>query len=450
MTATQRRTRMVVLENFGSCNMRCAYCFPEHMWSREGHTGRMSSETLRQTLERAFDTPSPEPVELHLAGGEPLLAGRDWLEEAFAVAREIARRHGKGVSFSMQSNATMVTPELARFLADNQVTIGVSLDGDEDINEATRGHTADTLRGLRLLTEAFGRPPGVIVTVTRANALRMDEVIAHLDGLGIAMFRANQMGATASWNVASAPRAEEWAATRAAVVQGVVDRRGRIMEFNADREIGKFVGALLGGVDPFSGSHGCCAARCPAGSELIYFDRRGDAYPCPRSTVTPAARTAHASDDDFERRWQEMLAGLDDAMAVPDECASCPAQVVCDYGCHAFNIAEGNFFEVNCDASKTVYGWASEHLEMVARFYLLAQWRTQQRVSGGYLASRAGVDLPARQVTALTTSLERALDRHRAAPGLDPGGLDRRYGWRADLVPTLPITRRRVAAVGTP
>ena len=122
MTATQRRTRMVVLENFGSCNMRCAYCFPEHMWSREGHTGRMSSETLRQTLERAFDTPSPEPVELHLAGGEPLLAGRDWLEEAFAVAREIARRHGKGVSFSMQSNATMVTPELAGFLADNQVT----------------------------------------------------------------------------------------------------------------------------------------------------------------------------------------------------------------------------------------------------------------------------------------------------------------------------------------
>lgn len=132
MTATQRRTRMVVLENFGSCNMRCAYCFPEHMWSREGHTGRMSSETLRQTLERAFDSPSPEPVELHLAGGEPLLAGRDWLEEAFAVAHEIAQRHGKGVSFSMQSNATMVTPELARFLADNQVTIGVSLDGDED------------------------------------------------------------------------------------------------------------------------------------------------------------------------------------------------------------------------------------------------------------------------------------------------------------------------------
>ncbi len=451
MTATvQRRTRMVVLENFGTCNLRCAYCFPEHMWSRDGHGGRMSQETLRQTLERAFDSPSPEPVDVHLAGGEPLLAGRDWLEAAFAIARETARQHGKGVSFSMQTNATLVTPELARFLADNGVTVGISLDGDETINESTRGHTEETLRGLRLLTEALGRPPGVIVTVTRANALRMDAVIAQLDELGIALFRANQMGATASWNVASAPRAEEWAAARATVVQEVADRQGRIMEFNTDREITKFVGALLGGVDPFSGSHGCCAVRCPAGTELIYFDRRGDAYPCPRSTVTPAARTAHAADDDFERRWEEMLAGLDARMAVPDACQSCPAQVICDYGCHAFNIAEGNFFEVNCDASKTFYGWAAGHLEVVSRFYLLSQWRARQRATGGYPASRAGITPPVRQISALAASLERALDRHRTAPGLDPDALNRRYGWREELVPTLQITRRRVAAVVTP
>jgi uncharacterized protein len=452
MTATtvrsRRRTQMVVIENFGSCNMRCAYCFPEHMWSRDGHGGVMHVDTLRDSLERAFETPSTEPVDVHLAGGEPLLAGRSWLETAFGLARDAARRHGKDVTFSMQTNATMVTPDLAWFLADNRVRVGVSLDGDESINEAVRGHTAQTREGFRLLTEAYGEPPGVIVTVTRTNALRMAEVIAHLESMDVAMFRANQMGATASWNVGAAPRAEEWAQARQTIVEETAARGGRILEFNTGQSVLKLVGALLGGLDAFGAPRGCCAMRCPAGTELMYFDRRGDAYPCPRSTVTSQARVAHVADPDFDERWDAALGGLDAAMQVPDGCAGCPAQLVCDFGCHAFNVAEGNFFEVNCDASKTFFGWARDHLETVARVFLLGRVREQQRASGDREAVRRGTTLSVAQVSALASQLERGLTAHLAAPGVEPGRLGQRYGWRDDLVPLLQITRRRVAAQG--
>ncbi|HYO32584.1 MAG TPA: radical SAM protein [Nocardioidaceae bacterium] len=437
---------MVVIENFGSCNMRCAYCFPEHMWSRDGHGGVMHEDTLRASLDRAFGAPSSEPVDVHFAGGEPLLAGHRWLEAAFVIARDTARRHGKDVTFSMQTNATMVTRDLARLLADHQVRVGVSLDGDESINEVTRGHTAQSREGLRLLTEAYGETPGVIVTVTRANALRMREVIAHLEELDVAMFRANQMGATASWNVASAPRAEEWAAARQTIVEETAARNGRIMEFNTGQSISKLVGALLGDVDPFAVPRGCCAMRCPAGTELMYFDRRGDAYPCPRSTVTPEARAAHAAAADFDTRWEEALQGLDAHMKVPEGCARCPAQLVCDYGCHAFNVAEGNYFEVNCDASKTFLTWASEHLEAVARVFLLGRWRDQQRAAGDREAVRGGVALPDQHVNILTGRLHGALAKHLATPGVDIESLGHRYGWHDNLVPLLQISRRRVAA----
>ena len=447
MTAlANRRTQMVVIENFGTCNMRCAYCFPEHMWSRDGHGGRMSEETLRETLERAFDGPSPLPVDVHFAGGEPLLAGRAWFETAIALAHDAARRHGKDVTFSMQTNATMVTPDLARFLADHHVRVGVSLDGDSSINEVTRGHTDETLAGLRLLAEAFGQPPGIIVTVTRSNALRMHDVVSHLESLDVAMFRANQMGATASWNVDAAPRAEEWAATRQTLVEEMAARDGRIMEFNVTKSVTKLIASLLGGADAFDAPRGCCAMRCPAGTELMYFDRRGDAYPCPRSTVTPEARVAHVSDADFDERWDAVGAQLDTLMSVPDGCARCPARLVCDYGCHAFNVAEGNFFEVNCDASKSFFSWVTEHLDAVARVYLLGRWREQQRAAGDRDAVRRGVVLPAAQIGALTSSLRRALDEHLSGPGVDLQGLERRYGWRDDLVPLYQITRRRVGA----
>jgi uncharacterized protein len=444
---SQQQTRMVVIENYGSCNMRCTYCFPEHMWTRHGHKGVMSEATYRGALETVLGAPSEDSVDVHLAGGEPLLAGRDWLDRAFTIGREIAARHGKSVTFSLQTNATMVTPELARFLVDNGVTVGVSLDGDRTINEAVRGHTDRTLAGFRHLTEAMGHPPGVIVTVTRCNALRMHEVIDYLESLGVALFRANQMGATASWNEHSAPRAEEWAAARQAILEAIAARGGRIMEFNLSQLVPKLVRSLLEGVSPFDGHSGCCDMRCPAGSELVYFDHDGEAYPCPRANVTPDARIGHYADPDFDVRWNGVIHRLDAAMAVPDACARCPAQLVCDYGCHAFNHAEGNFFEVNCDASKDYFRWIEGHLEEVARVFLLMQWRAHQKALGDRAAVTAGTEVPDKLVRGLADRLDARLAEHLASPALDVAALDERYGWRTELVPQLEVKRPRVSAV---
>jgi uncharacterized protein len=434
---------LVVIENFGSCNLRCAYCFPEHMWARQGHSPTISEETYRGILERAFATTTAESVDVHFAGGEPLLAGKEWLLGAMRIGREIAARHEKRATFSLLTNATLVTCELARVLAENRVHVGISLDGDAEINEETRGGTGRALRGFRHLTESYGRPPGVIVTVTRCNARRMREVVGFLDGLGVTLFRANQMGATASWNEHAAPRAEEWAAAREDVFEEIASRHGRIMEHNLSQTVTKLVHSVIEGSSPFDVLGGCCASRCTAGRGLAYFDQRGNAYPCPRSNVTPEARVANYADDDFLARWLENGRELDVAMSIPSECGSCPAQLACDYGCHAFNIAQGNFFEVNCDATKDYFVWLQEHLDDVARIYLYLGWREQVR--GQHDALRDGVDLPARHVSGLADRLRRSLVDRLSSPELSSEVLARRYGWREALVPVGALTRPRVA-----
>ncbi len=335
----------------------------------------------------------------------------------------------------------MVTPDLARLLAEEQVDVGVSIDGPPAINERTRGRTAATVAGFHHLTEAFGRPLGVIVTVTRCNASRMGEVVEFLDGLGVLHFRANQMGATASWNAHAAPRAEEWAIARRDVFGEIVARRGRLMEFNLAQGVSKLVQTLLEGTSPFAGQ-GCESARCAAGRGLLYFDRAGAAYPCPRATVTPEARIGHRADADFESRWDAVARGLDESMAPRDDCRSCPAQLVCDYGCHAFNTAQGNFFEVNCDATKEHFAWLAERLDDVARVFLYARWRRELRDSGGWADVRHGIDLPAGAVGRLGATLAERLAERVAE--LDPGVLARRHGWREDLVPLAGLSRPRV------
>lgn len=442
----QKETRMVVVENFGSCNMRCTYCFPEHMWQREGHQGAMSEETYRGVLEKTFSTSSSDSIDVHIAGGEPLLVGREWLEMAFAAGREIAARHGRAVTFSLQTNATLVTPEMAEFLVGNDVTVGVSLDGEREINEAMRGDTDRTLAGFHLLREATGRCPGVIVTVTNCNARRMREVVAYLDELGVPLFRANQMGATASWNAHAAPRAEDWAAARQDVCAAIARRRGRIMEVNLASSVVKFVRSLLEeGASPFSVAGGCCDMRCPAGRQLMYFDQKGNAYPCPRANVTPSARIGHYAADDFEERWDETNLLLDGAMSVPDECLRCPAQIICDYGCHAFNVAQGNFFEVNCDATKDYFAWAQAHLEDVAAVFLMIMWREHLKVTDDFVTLQKGLDVPPQDVAGLAEELRRALAARRSRADLRPELLQRRYGWHDERVPLVAIDRARVS-----
>jgi uncharacterized protein len=439
------QVELVVIENFGSCNLRCAYCFPEHMWARQGHSPTISEETYRGILERTFSTTTAETVDIHFAGGEPLLAGQEWLEGAMRLGRDIAARHDKGATFSLQTNATLVTRELARVLAENRVRVGVSLDGDTEINDEMRGGTAGALRGFRYLAETYGRPPGVIVTVTHCNARRMRDVVRFVDNLGVTRFRANQMGATASWNEHAAPRAEEWATAREDVFEEIASRRGRIMEHNLSQTVTKLVHSLLEGTSPFDVLGGCCASRCTAGRGLAYFDQRGNAYPCPRSNVTPQARIGHYADEDFDARWHETERELDAAMSIPSECRRCPAQLVCDYGCHAFNVADGNFFEVNCDATKDYFGWLQGRLDDVARIFLYIRWRERLEASDDHGALRGGVDLPARLVSGLADRLRRRLADRLSSPELSAETLERRYGWRDALVPVGALTRPRVS-----
>ncbi len=445
-SVVRTNTRMLVIENFGTCNMRCTYCFPEHMWQRQGHKGAMSEDAYRCILERAFSATTAETIDVHMAGGEPLLAGLPWFRRALSTAREIADQHGKTVTFSMQTNATLVTSEMAEFLVENGVTVGVSLDGDETINEEVRGHTDRTLAGFQRLRAALGRPPGVIVTVTRCNALRMAEVVAYLDSLDVAMFRANQMGATASWNAHSAPRAEEWATARKTIFAEIAARRGRMMEFNLAQTVTKLARTLQAGLSPFTAQPGCCAIRCPAGRELLYFDQNGDSYPCPRANVTPQARIAHYADPDVLERWGAAGRALDTAMQIPLTCAECPAQVVCDYGCHAFNVAQGNFFEVNCDATKDFFEYLRTQLDDAARVLFFVLWREQQKTLDNYEAVRQGVDVPPDVLADLTANLGDRLARQVQRPGLNLALLERRYGWREDLIPVAVIDRPRISA----
>ena len=104
-------------------------------WLRQPKT--MSPQTCLAVCgalnELAFDSGNQFNVVLH--GGEPLLLGRNGLTFNLTCLR---RSLPETFAVSIQTNGTLITPEILDLCEDNNVTLSVSLDGPRHIHDRNR------------------------------------------------------------------------------------------------------------------------------------------------------------------------------------------------------------------------------------------------------------------------------------------------------------------------
>lgn len=133
-----RRTALLLVT--GACNLKCKYCY-------EGHKRnlKMEHETARRIVDDELNRESEEEVEFVYMGGEPLLA--------FDVIRATTEwawskwRNRRKFRFSMRTNGTLLTPEIAEWLREHRalVKVGLSLDGIQAVQSGNRGTSEDDI-----------------------------------------------------------------------------------------------------------------------------------------------------------------------------------------------------------------------------------------------------------------------------------------------------------------
>lgn len=157
-----------------ACNLDCSYCFflsKELLYDQRRQ--QMSEETL-DIYVRTFLEANPDgEVTMLWQGGEPTLRGLPFFERAVQLAEKY-RRPSQRVFHALQTNATLIDEQWAKFLAANDVLVGVSIDGPAHlhdayrVNRAGRGSHAQVIRGWNLLREA-GVRCNILCTVHHAN-----------------------------------------------------------------------------------------------------------------------------------------------------------------------------------------------------------------------------------------------------------------------------------------
>lgn len=117
------------------CNLRCRYCFYHNVSEiREvASFGVMSEETADNIIEKALKFANGESIAFAFQGGEPLLAGLDYFEHFVKRVKE-KNKLNSAIYYSVQTNGTLVTDEWAQFFHENNVLVGLSLDGNFDNN----------------------------------------------------------------------------------------------------------------------------------------------------------------------------------------------------------------------------------------------------------------------------------------------------------------------------
>ncbi|MEN2787547.1 radical SAM protein [Sphingomonas qilianensis] len=180
----------MVLKVTSRCNLNCSYCYVYNMgddgWRTEPvvMSREIASAAIARVAEHAYDHQLGH-FQFVFHGGEPLLVSPDFYAWFVAEARHSLEPTVR-TSFTLQTNAALLTRRWAQDLLTLGVRVGVSLDATRAshdrarVDHKGRGSYERALRGLQN-ARAAGLTPGLLIVVDPATD--PDEVFEHIAGL---------------------------------------------------------------------------------------------------------------------------------------------------------------------------------------------------------------------------------------------------------------------------
>lgn len=125
---------LIILKLTTECNLRCTYC-------SEGNQepSRLDESVFYKVVDdlpQLLTVIKDDKVDFLFHGGEPLLYG----QEALSKLMEYARKNLPDIEtkFLMQTNGTLINERWISFFKEEQISVGVSIDGYDEIHDKYR------------------------------------------------------------------------------------------------------------------------------------------------------------------------------------------------------------------------------------------------------------------------------------------------------------------------
>lgn len=336
----------LVVKYTRACNLRCSYCYAA---SEKKEQDGMGNDLILHMLAKMRDAYGDREFCLALHGGEPTLKYKEMqslVRAVYALSPQI--------KVCLQTNATLVTEEMARFFKKEQIGVGVSVDGfDESTNIHRRGPDgrntwSQSLQGIGHLLAA-GVLPGLLTVVTPANQYHLLEHFDFYVRKGIRRFVFNPFfPAGRGEKETCAIDMDHFVATHLRLVEKINELNAAIedpKEYVAERGLCNLIRNLTSWSRPYM----CALSPCGAGRMTLAFDTDGSFYPCDNFISQKDFRMGNLYEIENIKKTLE-ASPIAQRMAGhqvnhTEECAVCPWKRICTFHCasdsyfyhHAFN-----------------------------------------------------------------------------------------------------------------
>jgi uncharacterized protein len=134
------RTFQIFAKPFGPvCNLNCHYCYylkKKQLYAND-ESFRMPDDLLENYITRHIEASVDQEIRFSWHGGEPALLGLDYFKKIVTIQHK-HKPANKKISNGMQTNGILLDEEWCRFLASENFSIGLSLDGPQEIHDKNR------------------------------------------------------------------------------------------------------------------------------------------------------------------------------------------------------------------------------------------------------------------------------------------------------------------------
>lgn len=120
------------------CNIACRYCFyyEKKELFKDTIIHRMEEGTIRNVLKQYFKE-AGSVASIGFQGGEPTLCGLEFFKKIISMIKEYKKPHQQ-CNIAIQTNGILLDEKWAKFFKDNNVLVGLSVDGSQKIHDKHR------------------------------------------------------------------------------------------------------------------------------------------------------------------------------------------------------------------------------------------------------------------------------------------------------------------------
>jgi uncharacterized protein len=336
MTVASRGFQVFVKPSGAACNLACRYCY----YLDKGPAGagaaplaRMPDDLLEEYIAQHIAASPDEIIRFSWHGGEPTLAGLAFYRKAVDIQRRVCPP-GRRVANGMQTNGTLLDEDWGRFLAAENFSVGLSLDGPRHLHNRHRltrfGQPSfdETIRGHKLL-KRYGVPTDILCVVSASNVRHPAEVYLFLKGIGASYLTFLPL-------VVREPDAPEGVSPDSVPSEAWGDFLCAVFEEWQSRDIGRIkVQAIEEAArTAFGQEHSLCLFR-PVCGDIPVVERNGDFYSCDHF-VDEAHRLGNIREtplDAFLESPAQRAFGQAKEETLPGVCRECEVREMCNGEC---------------------------------------------------------------------------------------------------------------------